>query len=552
MLDSVFLVVTQIIIFLSYVVISSILAYLYIRHRRYIDTCVNRLLLVTAGLFLMLCAVTHLVLIWSHTPSEPLYFVLALVSLIAAVCTVLTSSGLDDYLRRRMSTLEVMREDIVANLTKGYDLKVTVSGNRIVGGVAGPVEISNPLHIDEGFTMNGIVRVGENYFRIVHIVNPFVGVEQPEHTGQAEQRRMSVSETTQQVFGYDATAEVHMKQESERLNRIKMELCMSTAHHVRTPLSCLGVALTCLQSEVGSSLLDEVFVQYEIIDLVVRQFVDIATIESTTLCMRPRKERVNVRHLVCRVEKVLTSVCAEEVLSKCVVGPGVPHFVLTDGEWLLQIMLNIVTYAASYTNAGRIDVDVSLLPPMNLSIVVTDTALNYDAFDKDFTNDTTGIGLYSVKKKVDALCGKYEIVGASLSVVIPVEIELNAGCYDPKNNFCARSVLVVDDTPSVRKIMQRFLKDHVVEVAVDGADGLQKMTQKRYDIVFLDMMMPVLDGEQCLTQFRQWESVNRREENRQIVYCMSATNVELSNYFDGSIPKPVDTKRLNSLLRYLR
>ncbi|CAM9107348.1 unnamed protein product [Ectocarpus sp. 12 AP-2014] len=149
--------------------------------------------------------------------------------------------------------------------------------------------------------------------------------------------------------------------------------------------------------------------------------------------------------------------------------------------------------------------------------------------------------------------------GTVLSVQIPVE--LNAECYagDQGNTTSVvrvgrvRSILVVDDTPAIRKIMQRFLKDHRVEVAVDGADGLDKMKEKKFDVVFLDMMMPVLDGAQCLPQFREWERDNRGGDNHhQIVYCMSATNVELPPGFDGSMPKPVDTTRLLSMLQTLQ
>lgn len=568
-----FLHATQVVIFLSYFVISIIVGYVYVRHRQYIDTCVNRLLLVTAGLFLMLCAITHLVSIWHAVPSEPLYFFCALVSFVSAICTVYTFRDLDDYLRRRLSTIDIMREEIVMNLTKGYDLKVSVMGNYIVSGVAGSIEISNPQYIADELNINSIVNVGETYFRIVHIVDPFVGVQtsSKDHDNVSRKGQMSTSMSTRQVFGYDATAEVHMKQESERLNRIKMDLCMSTAHHVRTPLSCLGISLKCLESRLKGDddlclLIDDAFVHFEIIDLVVRQFVDIATIDSSDR-MTPSVYLVNVRDLVRRVEKVLVSIRMESVCSKCVIECDVPKYVLTDGEWLLQIMLNLATNAARYTLSGCISVNVSLVELTLLSIVVRDTGVGIpdsekrDVFDKDFTNDTTGghgstgIGLYSVKKKVSALCGKYEIAdnvggGTVLSVKIP--IALNADCYaDTENIAQARSILVVDDTPSVRKIMLMYLRDHVVDVAVDGADGLKKMMEKSFDIVFLDMMMPVLNGEMCVKQFREWESAHRVGEH-QLIYCMSATNIELPNAFDGSIPKPVDTKRLQSLLRNLR
>ncbi|AAK14530.1 unnamed protein product [Ectocarpus sp. 4 AP-2014] len=575
----------EIVIFLSYFVISCVVGYVYVRHRHYVDTCVNRLLLVTAGLFLMLCAFTHLVPILYTEPSKPLLLACAVVSFVAAVCTLYSFRDLDDYLRRRVTTIDLLRETVVRNLTMGYDLKVTVAGNDIISGVAGSYEVHEPYRIADGFDVNRIIKVGDYYFRIVYIVDSLVGV--PEETMPIEcyeaqasrcgpRRRGSL--TQRSVYGYDATAEMHMKEKSERLHRMQMDLCMSTAHHVRTPLSCLGVALTCLRSTLRGadcvSIVDEVFVHYEIINLVVRQFVDIATIESTT-AMEPCTDFVDVRELVRRVEKVLVCIRVEAVNSRCIVGDGIPAFVLTDGEWLFQILMTLATNAARYTHSGSIDVDINLVQSTHLLIVVRDTGVGIpdsekrDVFDKDFTNDatnghgSTGLGLNSVKRKVSALGGLYTITdndggGTVLSVQIPVK--LSADCYagnvesntDNVNACRVRSILVVDDTPSVRKLMWRFLKDHMVEVAVDGADGLQKMKDKRYDVVFLDMMMPVMDGTQCLVQFREWEKLNRcGADNHQVVYCMSATSTNHLPGFDGSMPKPVDPTRLLSMLQNL-
>ncbi|CAN0247104.1 unnamed protein product [Ectocarpus sp. 6 AP-2014] len=577
----IFLQAVEVVTFLSYFVISCIVGYVYARHRHYLDTCVNRLLLATAGLFLMLCAFTHIISIWYTEPSEPLSFACATASFVAAACSVYSFKDLDDYLRRRVTTKDLLREAIVLNLTMGYDLKVKVIGNYIMSGIAGSCEVREPYQIAEGFRVNRIIKIGDFYFRIVYIVDSLVEVPDDAVPIECDAAQESIcgpirraSLTTRNVYGYDATAEMHMKKESERLHRMKMDLCMSTAHHVRTPLSCIGLALTCLRSRLKRpdcvSLVNDVFAHYEIIDLVVRQFVDIATSEST-VAMKPCIDFVHVRDLVRRVDTVLVSIRTESVCSRCTVEDTIPKFVLTDGEWLLQIMLTLATNAARYTYTGWICVKVTLLPSSHLLIVVRDTGSGIpdsdkrDIFDKDCTNDTirghgsTGMGLYSVKRKVDSLGGWYKITdndGGGVVVSVQIPVKLSPDCYagdaDAVKVCRVRSILVVDDTPSVRKMMRRFLKDHRVEVAVDGGDGLNKMKDKKYDVVFLDMMMPVLDGAQCLAHFRKWEKLNRiGAEGHQVVYCMSATNIELLTGFDGSMPKPVDPKRLLSLLQKL-
>lgn len=576
----------QCVIFVSYFVISCIVGYVYIRHKKYIDTCANRLLLVTAGLFLMLCALTHLYSVWDPRPSETLLFSCALASFASAVCTVYTFRGLDDYLRQRVKTMDLLREKTITNLTKGYDLKVRVSGNNIVDGVAGPLQVTEPCFVADGFEVNGIVKVGEQFFRIANIVESHVQVmvnesnlpsrRRPPTQQHSLENGITRKETVAQVYGYDATAEVQMKDEAERMNRMKMELCMSTAHHVRSPLSCLGFALDSLRSRTNSeeslALMDEAVAHTEIINLVVTQFVDIATLDSS-ISMKPIVDHVDVRHLAERVEFVLMRIQMEGVRCACAVGNCVPNFVITDFAWVLQILLSIGTNAAKHTFSGWIRLNVTY-DSGTLSIIATDTGVTIpdcekrQIFYKDFTSNpvkshgSTGIGLYSVKRKVVALGGKYDIVdnpggGNILSVTIPVGVDEK--CYtmstekrrDMVQVTRVRTILVVDDTPSVRKVMKRHLKDHRVEVAVNGADGLAKMKEKKFDIVLLDMMMPVLDGLGCLTLFREWERSNRPRDDHQLVFCVSATSVELDLGFDGSIPKPVDTKRLRAILQSL-
>lgn len=568
--------VTQCVIFLSYFVISSIVAYVFIRHRSYIDTWVNRFLLVTAGLFLMLCALTHLYVVWQSAPPEALLVACALVSFMSAACTLYTFRGLDDYLRLRVTTVDLMREEIITNLTEGYDMKVRVSGNAIIGGVAGQYEVVEPFFVVEGFEINRIIEVRDRYFRIANIVKSFVEVGADKTQTRESSTEEGMSPSVSMMYGYDATAEVRMRNESDRMTRMKMELCMSTAHHVRTPLSCIGVAMECMQSRrLGDEVLgmmEEVRVHCEILNMFVTQFVDIATVNSKVL-LKPCMDYVDVRVLVERVEKVLTRMMMEDVRCRCHVDARVPKLLLSDSEWIMQILLNLVASAAGHTFRGVICLTVAL-ENNELCIFVKDTGVHIPLakkralFSTNFADDasrghvSTGVGLYSVKTKVDSLGGEYGIYnnadgGTVLSVKVPVGLDKKCrqSRVGKKDNTVrvtrVRSILVVDDTPSVRKLMKRYLKGHDVEVATNGAEGLGKMKGKYFDVVLLDLMMPVMDGAECVRRFRTWERYNRKGGVHQFVYCVSATSVELDTGFDGSIPKPVDTRRLHRLLENL-
>lgn len=114
----------------------------------------------------------------------------------------------------------------------------------------------------------------------------------------------------------------------------------------------------------------------------------------------------------------------ENVEARCEVQACVPPSLLTDVEWVWQILMNLVTNAAKYTHRGRIDVVVGYRDDC-LELRVEDTGIGIDdskkgaVFGKYVTHQTYGhtshgIGLYSVKTKVDALggsCGIFDNPG---------------------------------------------------------------------------------------------------------------------------------------------
>ena len=130
------------------------------------------------------------------------------------------------------------------------------------------------------------------------------------------------------------------------------------------------------------------------------------------------------------------------------------------------------------------------------------------------------------------------------------------------NSVPSLRILVVDDSPSIRKVTKRFLTSHghIVDIAENGSEALEKLKKVReggtgnvsiYDMMLTDIQMPVLDGMECVKRYRQWESegnMAKSEESsgrstRLLIVGMSANNDEevvrqgLSIGMDGFIGK---------------
>lgn len=564
------------VIFFSYTIISAILFYIYLRHVDRVDTRTNRLLMITSGLFLMLCALTHLYSTWYHDKNIYLSSSCAIVSFIASVCSLYSFRDLDEYLSLRIHTKDIIRDQLVKNLKDGYDLHGVFQGTEMVQGYTRNEEITNPVPFTGELVTKSIITIGSDHYRITNMMESSVDID-------PHRRRFSIQSPSFYdyesplsrsfvVFGYDATAEVHMANEQERMNSARMSMCMSTAHDVRTPLSSLGIVISCLQSMGNRDenlveydrLLEEAYVNVEMINLIITQFMDIGKMD-TTIDIRPTICVMDMETIQDRVTKIGNRLKGENVefsveMSKCT-----PVSVFSDVEWVWQILLNLVSNAIKYTYNGYVRVTLSH-DGENLVIEVRDTGIGIDDSDKEdifgkfvtyknFGHDSHGIGLYSVKTKVDSLDGCLEVVdnpggGSVFSVKIPSKVNSELDSYDSNGNMSSRKrCLVVDDTPSIRKMVTRLLRNHDVETACNGAVGLEMMKSNEYDLVLLDMFMPVMDGLECIRRFREWESVNR--DLRQVIYSMSANQHTLDDSFDGSIPKPIDGKRLGMIIERL-
>ena len=563
------------VIFFSYTVISVIVFYVYSRHVDRVDTYSNRLLVTTFGLFLMLCALTHLYSTWYDDKNIFLSAFCAIASFTAAVCSLYSFKSLDDFLGLRISTSDIIREQLVKNLSDGYDLQGIFCGTQMIQGYTRNNEITSPVSFTGDLEPKSIILIGSDYYRITNIMESSINVT-------PDTRRFSIYSTMGNdaetpcttrftVFGYDATAEVHMANEQERMNNMRMAMCMSTAHDVRTPLSSLGIVISCLQS-MGNrdenlveydKLLDEAYVNVEVINLIITQFMDIGKMDTTgdikpTICI------MDMETILDRINKIGYRLKGENVEFSSVMPVDTPASIFSDVEWVWQIILNMVTNATKYTYSGYIVVSLSH-DGKNLNIEVKDTGIGISDKDKSdifgkfvthkrFGHDSNGIGLYSVKTKVDSLQGFIEVRdnpdgGTVFSVTIPSKVNKEIEMDSIGSVTSKKRCLVIDDTPSIRKMMSRLLKTHDVDTACNGAVGLDMMKSNGYDIVLLDMFMPVMDGVECIKRFREWESVNR--DSRQVIYSMSANQHILDDGFDGSIPKPIDGKRLKSILERL-
>lgn len=271
------------------------------------------------------------------------------------------------------------------------------------------------------------------------------------------------------------------------------------------------------------------------------------------------------------------------------INPKVPTVLKGDGDILQKIIVRLMSNALFYTDNGevRLDIDANEITKksVELSISIKDGGNGmtneeienlFIGFESSNINRTTeqesiGLSFKLCKSMIDAIGGKIEVSsiigkGTTYNIILTQKTgdEYRYESYNAqKEDILDQSewsgydskVLVIDDTPANLLLITGMIKLHGIETdgARNGKEALQMMENKKYDLVFIDYMMPDMDGEDTLNNIRS------REDNENFkdipLIALTSQYLQYDRYkflemgFDEFISKPIDDKELDSILK---
>jgi signal transduction histidine kinase/DNA-binding response OmpR family regulator len=376
-----------------------------------------------------------------------------------------------------------------------------------------------------------------------------------------------------------------------KANEEKSSFLAMLSHEVRTPLNgILGTVellrhtvLTAKQKDyvetlnhAGRALLT-----------LLNDVLDLAKAEAGKIELTPGP--VNPRLLLQSMTDLMAGRAREKgVVLECAVADDVPETVLADEVRLRQILLNLISNAVKFTDHGRVDVtlrrDIDTASGRRgrhrLLWEVRDTGIGiprqaigtlFDRFVQIDSSSTrrhegTGLGLAICRELVEIMGGSIgaesregegsrfyfaldlEAVDRPVAIVeeIPYRaLELTAG-YEPA------TVLIVDDVEMNRDVLGELMRNEgfIVEVAGDGASALQRVAEKAFDAIVLDIFMPDMDGMTVAQKLR------RDHESLVIIGLTAATDPALfaacrQSGMDEVLSKPASPRELSTRIRQL-
>lgn len=380
----------------------------------------------------------------------------------------------------------------------------------------------------------------------------------------------------------------HQQAEAARL--AKTEFLANISHEVRTPLSgIIGMTSLLRTTELDAEQADYVATVEAsgstLLNLI-NDLLDISRLEAGRIALD--EQMFELMPCVTHTVNLARPMAREKGLALDLdIAEGVPAFVLGDELRLSQVLSNLVTNALKFTEQGRVLVKVSPCgyedDRIRLRFAVHDTGIGipedkrevlFERFTQVDTSTTrryggAGLGLAISQHLVNAMGGRIELQSRegegscfsfALSLRRPEEAAVAAATAEdlsrdigqPMPQLPALRILVAEDNAVNREVALGLLAKlgHRADVVGNGADAVAALEQHNYDMIFMDVHMPVLDGLMATREIlSRWP-----QGRRPVIIAMTADAMNgdrercLSAGMQDYVSKPVSMKNLSAML----
>jgi two-component system, sensor histidine kinase len=265
---------------------------------------------------------------------------------------------------------------------------------------------------------------------------------------------------------------------------------------------------------------------------------------------------------------------AKGLLLRTELASDLPRRVRGDVLRLRQILLNLLGNAVKFTLAGQVALRIAAVGPDRLRFEVADSGIGipaaalphvFDAFTQADSSTArhyggTGLGLAISARLVRLMGGEIQVesepgTGSRFSFTLPLPPEPDAPRAAAGSAPAPARVLVVEDSEVSLEVACAMLRHHGVEpdVARDGHEALALAARHAYDVVFMDCMMPGIDGYETVRRLRQLERQLGRERPATVVALTASVSPgDLQRCCDAGmqdfVAKPVSLQALGEVI----
>lgn len=373
------------------------------------------------------------------------------------------------------------------------------------------------------------------------------------------------------------------EQKAIQANKTKDVFWANISHEIRTPLNgILGMTNLLLDSRLNKDqkeFLEIIRDSAENLNIILSDVIDYSKIETSELEIQKRPFALTTT--LDQVVQLFEHMASEKSIKLSYsIDTDVPTGILTDENRLRQILINLVANAIKFTGQGSVKILVERGNRRDmLKFTVEDTGIGIpqgqmEKLFKPFTQidesssrkyGGTGLGLVIVKNLVEILGGKISVdsqvgQGSSFSFTLRVMVvqvkgrgkESQENSPQHLTKTIPLKILVVEDNPVNRRLLVSLLNKNGYDpdIAENGLEAVQKAKMNHYELIFMDLQMPEMDGITATT-----EILNLNQENRPKIVAVTANVLQedrdkcFEAGMDDFMAKPINNNILISILQ---
>ncbi len=393
---------------------------------------------------------------------------------------------------------------------------------------------------------------------------------------------------------------IKTKEEAETSNRYKSEFLANMSHEIRTPIGFI-TGLCYMIKDTGlddrqSDYVDKIQKSAKTLLSIVNDILDFSKIEAGKLTIDPQS--VNLHELLASVIESFGAAAQEKNINlNLQISPDIPEALETDPLRLNQIFTNLVNNAIKFTREGSVTLEANCLDKksksVELEIIVRDTGIGmtkdqqariFKAFSQADTFISkqfggTGLGLVISRDLLKLLGGNISVKseqGKGTEFIVNLELPYADATDEKKENTASADmtetsimdssqghdfqilpdakVLLVEDNQINIMIAQSLLEKIkiVPEIALNGQDALEKIQEKDFDLILMDIQMPVIDG---YTATRKIRALTEEKYKKIPIIAMTANamkqdiDMAFSAGMNDHLGKPIEPEIFYPLLQ---
>ena len=373
---------------------------------------------------------------------------------------------------------------------------------------------------------------------------------------------------------------IKAKQLAEKNDKMKGEFLANTSHEIRTPLNgIIGMSAISLMDDLPDNVRENIKLiksSAESLMNIINGILDFSKIEAGKMEMV--ENEMNLKEEVENVYKNFLYRTKDKKIDLILEYKLLNDMYLGDTGRIKQILINIIGNAVKFTSKGSVKIVVSKaeenIESDDIRFEIIDTGIGIPANNKDSIFESysqgdgtytrkfggTGLGLSICKMLVEKMSGTINLKskvgeGSNFEIVLPLKrIEVIEGISEELEILVeteSLKILLVEDDIINRKFLRRILErwGHIVDIAENGIIAINKVMEKEFDLILMDIQLPEMDGIEVTKVIKKELGITDipivaitahvREEDKKII---------LEGGLDDYISKPISIMNLSIVI----